>query len=166
MGNRLSRTVRRFILLYVIFRQAFWGQWVIPGLVWHGGLYGQNLPCKFKKSYGDFQNRNLEKAHSTTGPRSDLIPDSWSWANSGLNTTSRIFGTENFGVATRANSAKAQHHLCYQPSTWTRKPSNSVVPVLVKSTGVQFILVLPQTGKIMKIRTYRVLDSGFTMVWY
>ena len=24
----------------------------------YGGLYGQNLPYKFKKSYGDFQNRS------------------------------------------------------------------------------------------------------------
>ena len=29
-----------------------------PGL--YGGLYGQNLPYKFKNSYGDFQNRNIE----------------------------------------------------------------------------------------------------------
>jgi hypothetical protein len=46
-------------------------------LVWHGALYGQNLPYKFKKSYGDFQNRNFKKSHRrlevrTTGPRSDL----------------------------------------------------------------------------------------------
>jgi hypothetical protein len=26
----------------------------------YGGLYGQNLPYKFKNSYGDFWNRNLE----------------------------------------------------------------------------------------------------------
>ena len=45
-----------------------------PGM--YGGLYGQNLPYKFKKSYGDFQNRNFEKSHRTTGPRSDLRPDS------------------------------------------------------------------------------------------
>jgi hypothetical protein len=32
-----------------------------PGL--YGGLYGQNLPHKFKKSYGDFRNRNFEKNH-------------------------------------------------------------------------------------------------------
>ena len=63
-----------------------------PGL--YGGLYGQNLPYKFKNSYGDFQNRNFEKSHRTTGPRSDLRPDSWSWANSGLTTTSRIFKNE------------------------------------------------------------------------
>ena len=37
-----------------------------PGL--YGGLYGQNLPYKFKKSYGDFQHRNFEKSHRTTGP--------------------------------------------------------------------------------------------------
>jgi hypothetical protein len=35
-----------------------------PGL--YGGLYGQNLPYKFKKSYGDLQNRNFEKSHRTT----------------------------------------------------------------------------------------------------
>ena len=29
-------------------------------------MYGQNLPYKFKKSYGDFQNRNFEKSHRTT----------------------------------------------------------------------------------------------------
>ena len=33
-----------------------------PGL--YGGLYGQNLPHKFKNSYGDFQNRNFEKSHT------------------------------------------------------------------------------------------------------
>jgi hypothetical protein len=45
-----------------------------PGL--YGGLYGQNLPYEFKKSYGDLWNRNFEKSHRTTGPRSDLRPDS------------------------------------------------------------------------------------------
>jgi hypothetical protein len=34
-----------------------------PGL--YGGLYGQNLPYKFKKSYADFH-RNFEKPHRTT----------------------------------------------------------------------------------------------------
>ena len=41
-----------------------------------GGLYGQNLPYKFENSYGDFRNRNFEKPHRTTSPRSDLRPDS------------------------------------------------------------------------------------------
>ena len=67
-----------------------------PGL--YGGLYGQNLPYKFKKSYGDVQKRNFEKSHRTTGPRSDLRPDSWSWANFGLDRTSRIFENEIFWV--------------------------------------------------------------------
>ena len=70
----------------------------------------QNLPYKFKK---DFQNRNLEKSHRTTGPRSDLRPDSWSWANFGLDPTSRIFENEfeneSFWSTTRANQAKAQY---------------------------------------------------------
>jgi hypothetical protein len=42
----------------------------------YGGLYGKNFPYKFKESYGDFQNRNFEKSHRATGPRSDLRPDS------------------------------------------------------------------------------------------
>ena len=29
----------------------------------YGGLYGQNLPYKFKKSYGDFKIQNLGKNH-------------------------------------------------------------------------------------------------------
>ena len=62
-----------------------------PGL--YGGLYGQNLPYKFKKSYGDFQNCNFEKSDRTTGPRSDLRPDSWSWTNSGLDTS---YDLQNF----------------------------------------------------------------------
>jgi hypothetical protein len=39
----------------------------------------------------------------------------------------------------------------------------SAVPVLVKSTGAQFILVLPRTKKSWKNMTYRVLDPGFIM---
>ena len=45
------------------------------GAVLYGGLYGQNPPYKFKKSYGDFQNRNCGKSHRTTGLRSDLTLD-------------------------------------------------------------------------------------------
>jgi hypothetical protein len=79
-----------------------WGVLMLfPGLC--GGLYGQNLPYKFKKSYGDFWNRNFEKLHRTTGPRSDLRPDSWPWANSGLDTTPRIFEIEKFWVTTRSS---------------------------------------------------------------
>ena len=64
-----SIDLRRVFLRYVNISMC-------PGL--YGGLYGQNLPYKFKKSYGDFQNRNFEKSHRTrsTGPRSDLRPDS------------------------------------------------------------------------------------------
>ena len=51
----------------------FGGSVSCPGL--YGGLYGQNLPYKFKKSYGDFQSRNFEKPHRTTGLWSDLRPD-------------------------------------------------------------------------------------------
>jgi hypothetical protein len=42
---------------------------LISSMGLYGGLYGQNLLYKFKKSYGDFQNRNFEKAHRTTDPR-------------------------------------------------------------------------------------------------
>ena len=50
--------------------RIFDGSVSCPGL--YDGLYGQNLPYKFKNSYGDLRNRNFEKSHRTTGPRSDL----------------------------------------------------------------------------------------------
>jgi hypothetical protein len=56
-----------------------------PGL--YDGLYGQNLPYKFKNLYCDFWNRNFEKSHRTSGPRSDLILDPSFWENSVLETT-------------------------------------------------------------------------------
>ena len=49
----------------------------------------------------------IDRSHRTTGPWSDLRPDSWSWANSGLDTTSRIFETEKFWVKTRSYWANA-----------------------------------------------------------
>ena len=51
--------------------------------------------------------------------------------------------------------------LCCKLVMWTRKPVNSAVPVPVKSTGVQFILVLPRTEKSWKIRLteYSIRDS-------
>jgi hypothetical protein len=42
---------------------VLWGILSPRGL--HGGLYGQNLPYKFKNSYGDFRYRNFEKSHRT-----------------------------------------------------------------------------------------------------
>ena len=66
----------------------------------YGGLYGQDLRYKFKTSYGNFQNRDSEKLHRTTGLRSDLRPDSWYWANSGLDSTSSNVETESFWVTT------------------------------------------------------------------
>ena len=71
----------------------------------------QNLPYTFKKSYGDFQDRNFEKSHGTTGPRSYLRPDLWSWANSGLDSTFGNVETGSFWVTTRGASANRQ---CYQ----------------------------------------------------
>ena len=67
----------------------------------YGGLYGKNLPYKFKNSCGVFQNHNFEKSYRTTGPRSDLSPVSWSLANSVLETTFGIIETEKFWVDTR-----------------------------------------------------------------
>jgi hypothetical protein len=77
----------------------------------YGGLYGQNLPYKFKNSYGDFCNRTFEKSHihRTTGPRSDLRPDSWSWANSGLDSTFGNVETGSFRVTTRGAYANPQY---------------------------------------------------------
>ena len=46
-----------------------------PGL--YGGLYGHNLPYKFKNSYGDFRNRDFEKSHSFIEL---LVPGQiWDW---------------------------------------------------------------------------------------
>ena len=47
---------------------------LIFGFGLFGGLYGQNLPYKFKNSYDDIKHRNIEKSHRTTGPWSDLRP--------------------------------------------------------------------------------------------
>ena len=70
-----SIDLRRVFLRYVnISIRIFDGSVSCLGL--YGGLYGQNLPYKFKNSYGDFRDRNFEKSHRTTGPRSDLRPDS------------------------------------------------------------------------------------------
>jgi hypothetical protein len=54
------------------------------------------------------------------------------------------------------------HLLCWKSVAWTRKPVNSALSVPVKSTGVQFVLVLPPDEKSWKMPTYRVLDPGFT----
>jgi hypothetical protein len=56
----------RFLKKVLIFEKKG-GCWFFSrGLYTYGGLCGQNLPYKFKKSYGDFQNRNFEKSHRTT----------------------------------------------------------------------------------------------------
>jgi hypothetical protein len=84
-------------------------------VAWWVGLYGQNLPYKFKKSYGDFRNRNFEKPRRTTGPQSDLRPDSWSWANSGLDTTSRIFENDFFVGDDQGEWSKGTVSTCPAP---------------------------------------------------
>jgi hypothetical protein len=61
-----SIDLRRVFLRYVnIAMCKFDGSVSCPGM--YGGLYGQNLPYKFKNSYGDFLSRNFEKSHRTTG---------------------------------------------------------------------------------------------------
>ena len=77
------------------------GTCVSPSRPTESEMYAQNLAYKFKKSYGDLQNRNFEKPYRTTGPWSDLSPDSWSWANSGLETTFGNAETGSFWVTTR-----------------------------------------------------------------
>ena len=69
----------------------------------HSYTGSQESPIQISKIVWWFPESQLRKityldtsmdASRTTGPRSDLRPDSWSWANSGLNTTSRIFKNE------------------------------------------------------------------------
>ena len=63
-----SIDLRRGFLRYVnIMICKFEDSVSCPGL--YSGLYGQNLPYKFKNSYDDFRNRNFEKSHRTTGSR-------------------------------------------------------------------------------------------------
>ena len=71
---KLYRLTSSFFALHKYFDVQIWGQCVMPGVVWWVPD-GQNLPYNFKNSYGDFHNRNFEKSHRTTGPRSDLRPD-------------------------------------------------------------------------------------------
>ena len=53
--------------------------------------------------------------------------------------------------------------LCCQLASANPGTGKFSVPVPVKSTGVQFVLVLPQDEKSWKMPIYRVLDPGFTM---
>jgi hypothetical protein len=97
--NKLYRLTSSFFVLRKYFDTHFWGQCVMPGVVWW--LYGQNLPYKFKNSYSDLRKRNFKKSHRTTGPRSDLRPDLWSCANLGLDSTFSNVETESFWVTSR-----------------------------------------------------------------
>ena len=92
--------LRRVFLRYVNISIRIFGD-SVSCLGLYGGLYGQNLPYKFKKLYGDLQNRNFEKSHRTTDPWLDLRPDSWSSANSGLDSTFGNVETGSFWVTTR-----------------------------------------------------------------
>jgi hypothetical protein len=52
------RPTSSFLCYVNISTRIFGGSVSCPGL--YGGLYGQNLPYKFKNSYGDLQNHNCE----------------------------------------------------------------------------------------------------------
>jgi hypothetical protein len=70
------RLTSGFFLCYLnTLIRIFDGNVSCPGLYGGSYEYGQNLSYKFKKLYGNFQNRNFEKLHRTTGPRLDLRPD-------------------------------------------------------------------------------------------
>ena len=67
-----SIDLRRVFLRCYIFRHAF----LVAVCHARGCMVGcmGRISHKFKKSYGDLRNRNFEKSHRTTGPRSDLRP--------------------------------------------------------------------------------------------
>ena len=73
LKKSLSTYVEFFLCYVNVSIRSFGGSVSCPEL--YGMLYRQNLPYKFKKSYGDFLNRNFKNSHRTTGPRSDLRPD-------------------------------------------------------------------------------------------
>jgi hypothetical protein len=115
--NKLYRLTSSFFRYINISIRIFDGNVSCPGL--YGGLYGQNLPYKFKNSYGDFWNCNFKKSHRSTGPRSDLRPDSWSWANSGLDSTFGNVETGSFWLTTSGAYANSQYS-CVHLSTGNR----------------------------------------------
>jgi hypothetical protein len=108
--------LRRVFLCYLnISIRIFDGNGSFPGL--HGGLYGQNLPyssTNLKTHMVKLQNRNFEKSHRTTGPRSDLRPDLWSWENYGIETT--------FGIIETGKKLSG-HQGCFSKRTVHRRPS-------------------------------------------
>jgi hypothetical protein len=79
--NSVYNHVSRFLKNVRMFEKKVSVLMLLPGL--YGGLYGQNLPYKFKNSYGDFQNRKFEKSHIlvnrtiSSGPQSDKISRIW-----------------------------------------------------------------------------------------
>jgi hypothetical protein len=106
------------------------------------GVWTSEVGCKSRISYtnlkhrimyGDFQNRNFEKSHRTTDPRWDLRPDSWSWANSGLDTTS-----------TRTFPLFLDHFWLYVRSRLRPNPKGSPVHLYVS----------PRCGDLVRVQGY------------
>ena len=64
-------------------------------------FHGNGSTCQVQMSWTIDLSRNFEKSHRTTDPRSDLRPDSSSWANSGLESTFGNVETGSFWVTTR-----------------------------------------------------------------
>jgi hypothetical protein len=97
-STKFSMDLLRVFLCYVnILIRIFDGNGPFPCLYgMYGGLYRQNLPYNFKKLCGDFQNRNFERSNRNTGPRSNLRPDSWLFANSSIETAFGIIEIDFF----------------------------------------------------------------------
>ena len=134
-----------------------------PGL--YGGLYGQNLPYKFKNSYGDFWNRNFEKSHRTTGSRSDLRPDSWSWANSGLDSTfgnvePKVFGWRP-GVLKRTDSISFSIKIVLQ-LYWVLSTCTKFYCVYTYSTSTLTVLEYCSTMYSSYIQLYTYSSTKFS----
>jgi hypothetical protein len=100
-----SIDLRRVFLCYVnISMCKFEDSVSCPGQNCMGRISHINL----KNRMVILQNRNFEKSHRTTGPRLDLRPDLWSWANSGLDSTFGNVETGSFWVTTRGTWANGQ----------------------------------------------------------
>ena len=76
-------------------------------------IFAETMTTQSRWKYDDFQNRNSEKSHRATGARSDLRPDWWSWANSGLETSFGIIETEIFWLDTMGALTKKQSTIIY-----------------------------------------------------
>ena len=71
----MYRLTSSFFVLHKYFDTHFVDNVPFPGL--YGGLYGENLPYKFKKLDGDFLNRKSEKTYTIDSIELAICVQNW-----------------------------------------------------------------------------------------